>query len=87
MPKKWSETNPTATIPSALSISETLTPPEFSVEGERGIDHEYDGCYAVIHFGGFSSENGFHYCLISNEQESGRNLPIAKNQLSDDLVQ
>lgn len=37
--------------------------------------------------GGFERENGFHNCLISNDQRSGRDLPMGENDQSDDLVQ
>jgi len=37
--------------------------------------------------GGLSLKNGFHNCPISNERESGRDLPIGENQPSEDLVQ
>lgn len=36
---------------------------------------------------GLRSKNGFHRGSISNDQESGRDLPRAKNPLSDDLQQ
>jgi putative transposase len=35
----------------------------------------------------FSRKNGFHKSPISNDQESGRDLPRGKNRLSDDLLQ
>jgi len=35
---------------------------------------------------GVSSENGFHRGSITNDQESGRDLPRGKNRLSDDLL-
>ena len=35
----------------SANISETLTLPEFSVEGGEGIDDGNDGCYAIIHLG------------------------------------
>jgi len=37
--------------------------------------------------GGFEPKNGFHNCLISNDQQSGRHLPMGENDQSDDLVQ
>ncbi len=42
---------------------------------------------ADLPLGGMDLKNGFHNCLISNELESGRDLPMAKNQPSEDLVQ
>jgi len=36
---------------------------------------------------GGSSENGFHRASITNDQESGRDLPRGKNRLSDHLLQ
>ncbi len=38
----------------SANINETLTLPEFSVEGGEGIDDGTNGCYAVIHLGGGS---------------------------------
>ena len=38
----------------SANIDETLTLPEFSVEGGEGIDDGNDGCYAIIHLGGGS---------------------------------
>ncbi len=35
--------------PLSANIDETLTLPEFSVEGGEGIDDGNDGCYAIIH--------------------------------------
>jgi len=35
----------------------------------------------------FSQKNGFHNCPISNDLESGRDLPMGENYMSDDLVQ
>ncbi len=32
-------------------------------------------------------KNGFHNCPISNEQQSGRDLPMDQNQVSEDLAQ
>lgn len=40
-----------------------------------------------VHARGVSSENGFHRGSITNDQESGRDLPMGKNRLSDDLLQ
>ena len=40
--------------PLSANIDETLTLPEFSVEGGEGIDDGNDGCYAIIHLGGGS---------------------------------
>lgn len=37
--------------------------------------------------GGVGPENGFHNCLITNDFESGRDLPMGQNHMSDDLVQ
>lgn len=33
-----------------------------------------------------SSENGFHNCFITNDQESGRDLPRGKKRLSENLI-
>ncbi len=38
----------------SANISETLSLPEFSVEGGEGIEDGNDGCYAIIHLGGGS---------------------------------
>lgn len=35
----------------------------------------------------FSQKNGFHKSPISNERESGRDLPMGKNQVTEDFVQ
>ena len=55
---------------------------------EVGLGNNIDVLRAVdLPLGGMDLKNGFHNCLISNELESGRNLPMAKNQPSEDLVQ
>ncbi len=38
-------------FPLSANINETLTPFEFNVEGEEGIEHGNGGCYGVSHFG------------------------------------
>jgi len=35
----------------------------------------------------FGRKNGFHNCPISNERESGRDLPMGENQVMEDFVQ
>ena len=34
-----------------------------------------------------SQKNGFHNCPISNAKQSGRDLPMGQNQVSEDLAQ
>jgi len=55
---------------------------------EVGLGNNIDVLRAVdLPLGGMELKNGFHNCLISNELETGRDLPMAKNQPSEDLVQ
>ncbi len=55
---------------------------------EVGLGNNIDVLRAVdLPLGGMDLKNGFHNCLISNELESGKDLPMAKNQPSEDLVQ
>ena len=55
---------------------------------EVGLGNNIDVLRAVdLPLGGMDLKNGFHNCLISNELESGRDLPMAKNQPREDLVQ
>ena len=46
------------------NISETLTLPEFSVEGGERIDYGSGGCYTVIHIGG-GSDGEAHTAAMS----------------------
>ena len=50
-------------------------------------DHSGQPEAVISPLGGLSLKNGFHNCPISNERESGRDLPIGENQPSEDFVQ
>ena len=55
---------------------------------EVGLGNNTDVLRAVdLPLGGMDLKNGFHNCLISNERESGRDLPMSKNQSSEEFVQ
>ena len=55
---------------------------------EVGLGNNIDVLRTVdLPDGGMDIKNGFHNCLISNELESGRDIPMVKNQPSEDLVQ
>ena len=58
------------TPPLSANINETLTLPEFSVEGGEGIDDGNDGCYAIIHLGG-GSDGEAHTAAIYNRVQTG----------------
>ena len=80
-------------VPFALFVRGMPQPPALPEQAwinkpkEVGLGNNIDVLRAVnLRRGGFDPKNGFHNWLISNDQQSGRHLPVGENDQSDNLV-